>query len=264
MANISTFSGIGKMSISTTETPFSSQDGTFFPYLTSFSVTKSVSLNKKFGYAPAGGTGLRQQLAILRQEADYTGEIVLPAQSWLDIQLLMGQIASTETVEYREVKSGIVTSGIITDADLNGLTVADVTVTNPFYDATGGTESVLSVVASPATPTANQVELDPVGNTLTFHASKEGLTVYYTILKTSSVSSVGKKASPTLIRGLRLDGVIQTTSGANANNGWRITIPSLELNGDFAISVTGDDEITVPFQPLLTSASNEPIILSPA
>jgi hypothetical protein len=104
------------------------------------------------------------------------------------------------------------------------------------------------------------VVLDNSANTLTFAAQFEGQEIFYSIVTTASKRVIGA-SSPTLIKGLEFYGVINT-NGNTTSAGYGIYIPSLTLDGSFAINLTGgDDEVEIPFSPVLAAGYSEPVVI---
>ena len=106
----------------------------------------------------------------------------------------------------------------------------------------------------------NVVSLDNSGNTLTLPAIYAGLQIFYAIDTVETKSVIGL-LNPTLLRGFEFYGVLNT-NGSSTRAGFGLWIPELVLDGNFSISVTGgDDEIDVPFTPILKSGFSEPVLL---
>lgn len=106
----------------------------------------------------------------------------------------------------------------------------------------------------------NVVSLDNSGNTLTLPAIYAGLQIFYAIDTVETKSVIGL-LNPTLLRGFEFYGVLNT-HGSSTRAGFGLWIPELVLDGNFSISVTGgDDEIDVPFTPVLKSGFSEPVLL---
>ena len=254
--------GFGELIFKTTDgTGPGGAEGGYFPYVTSFTVQKETETIDKFAFKPCGGTGVKQKIASFQGQQNWTGTMTMSVMSWLDLQLLYGQKAKTITQSYMDVKCAIVDASLeIADADLGGLDPEEVVVTWTDYDATGGSPVQLDVDVSPAVASATKVILDNAGDTLTFAAQFEGLEIHYAINKSASKSVIGA-SNPTLIDGLEFYGVLNT-NGSSTANGWGLYIPSLTLDGNFSIAVTGgDDEIEIPFSPVVASGYSEPVIL---
>lgn len=106
----------------------------------------------------------------------------------------------------------------------------------------------------------NVVSLDNSGNTLTFPAIYSGLQVFYSIETTATKSVIGL-TNPTLYSGFEFFGVLNT-HGSSTAAGIGLYIPELILDGNFSVGVTGgDEEITVPFTPILKSGYSEPVVM---
>lgn len=106
----------------------------------------------------------------------------------------------------------------------------------------------------------NVVSLDNSGNTLTLPAIYAGLQIFYAIDTVETKSVIGL-LNPTLLRGFEFYGVLNT-HGSSTRAGFGLWIPELVLDGNFSVSVTGgDDEIDVPFTPVLKSGFSEPVLL---
>lgn len=253
--------GFGELVFRTTDgTGPNSQEGAYFPYPTGFAVEKATETVDKFAFKPCGGTGRKQKVARFTGQEDWTGTMTFGVNSWLDLQFLYGQKSQTASITRPDVKCATVTSGIITDAALNGIDPEDVQVTWADYDATGGSPVQLEVLPSPDTASATEVVLDNSANTLTFAAQFEGLEIFYAVNVTASKKIIGL-SNPTLLLGFEFFGVLQT-NGSTTANGYGIYIPELVLDGNFSVSVTGgDDEIEVPFSPVLKSGYSEPVIM---
>ena len=134
---------------------------------------------------------------------------------------------------------------------------ADVVVTWGGYNSTAGGPVQLEVTN--VTATATTVDLDNASNTLTFHSNYEGLEIYYTIRKSASKSVIGL-GSPTIYGSLEFFGQV-STSGTSTAAGYGIYIPELTLDGSVSLSVTGDDEIEVPFSPVINGTNSEAVLL---
>ena len=263
MASPAAFTGFGELILKTTDGsgPGNGKEGGYFPFPTSFSVSKETQIVDKFAFKPSGGTGVKQKVASFQGEQNWKGTMSIGVYSFLDLQLLYGQKAKSVSVTYPDVKSAIVSNaGVITDADLHGVAPEDVVVTWAYYDATAGTPVQLIVAESPTTASATTCILNPTGNTLTFAAQFEGQEIFYSINKTATKRVIGA-ASPTLITGLEFYGVLNT-NGSTSAAGYGIYIPELILDGKFSIKLTGkDDEIEVPFSPILAAGYSEPVVL---
>jgi hypothetical protein len=104
------------------------------------------------------------------------------------------------------------------------------------------------------------VSLDNSGNTLTLPAIYAGLQIFYSI-DTTEIKSVIGLTNPTLFTGFEFFGVLNT-HGSSTRAGLGIYIPELILDGNFSVGVTGgDEEITVPFTPILKSGYSEPVVM---
>jgi hypothetical protein len=261
MASPAAFTGFGELILKTTDGSGPAGDeGGYFPFPTSFSVTKETEIVDKFAFKPCGGTGVKQKVASFQGQQDWNGTMSIGVYSFLDLQLIYGQKAQTKSLTYPDVKCAIVASGVITDAALSGLDPEDVVVTWSYYDSTAGAPIQLIVVPSPDTASATEVVLDNSANTLTFAAQFEGQEIFYSIVTTASKRVIGA-SSPTLIKGLEFYGVINT-NGNTTSAGYGIYIPSLTLDGSFAINLTGgDDEVEIPFSPVLAAGYSEPVVI---
>jgi hypothetical protein len=263
MAGAPVISGIGQLGLITTDGsgPGSgTQEGAFFPFTTSVSVEKTTENSKIYAYPPAGGTGTLKQVANIKGQEEWSGTMSINVQSWLELQLLLGQKSQSVSQDYFEVKTATVDSGgTITDTDLGGATVADVQVSFIEYDSTGGSPRQLEVITS-GTVTANQVLLDEPNTQLEFHSSLQGLSVYYTLAKTATKNVIGI-VNPTVITGLQFFGLL-TTNGSTTAAGYGLYIPSLTLDGNFSIGVSGtENTVEIPFTPVLTGGYSEPVII---
>lgn len=256
---IGTYSGFGELMLSTTDLPFVSgaENGGFFPRINGFNLTREVETTEKFGFEICG-SGTRKKLASFTAQTSWNGTFTMPVWSWLDLQLAMGYAAADESVTSWEVKCATVASNIITDADLNGLTDAQIRVTHPDYAVTAGDAGVFEIVA--AAPTGLQVDFDNVANTLTFETGVyNGRTIFYAIQKTRNVPTIGG-ANSTALNAFSFYGLVNVSNGGSAN-GHIIWIPSLTIDGTVSLSVTGDDEIEVAFTPVLVSPNKEEVII---
>lgn len=252
------FTGFGELTLVTRDgSGPNGQQGGFYPFISSFSLTRTADITDKYGYKPVGGSGIRQKLASYQIQADWEGSFTMPVASFLDLQLVMGQKAKTATQSYLDVKSGVVTSGIITDAGLSGISNDAIVVTWGGYNSTAGGPVQLQITTT--TPTATTVDLDNSANTLTFHSNYEGQEIYYTIRKSASKKVIGL-GNPTVYGSLEFYGQV-STSGTSTAAGYGIYIPELTLDGSVSLSVTGDDEIEVPFSPVISGTNSEAVLL---
>lgn len=263
MAGAPVISGIGQLGLITTDGsgPGSgTQEGAFFPFTTAVSVEKATQNSKIFAYPPAGGTGTLKQVANIKGQEEWSGTMSINVQSWLELQLLLGQKSQSVSQDYFEVKTATVSAaGKIIDPALDGATVDDVQVSFIEYDATGGSPRQLEVITS-GTLTTNNVLLDEPNTELEFHTSLWGLNVYYTLAKTATKSVIGI-VNPTVITGLQFFGLL-TTNGSTTAAGYGLYIPSLTLDGNFSIGVSGaENTVEIPFTPVLTSGYSEPVVI---
>ena len=263
MASPAAFTGFGELIFKTTDGsgPGTGKEGGYFPFPTSFEVTKKTDKVDIYAFKPSGGTGVKQKIAAYQGQQDWSGTMSIGASSFLDLQFLYGQKAKSVSVTYPDVKSAIVdNTGVITDTDLTGTTPDDLVVTWAYYDATAGTPVQLVVAESPTTASATTCILDATAHTLTFAAQFEGQEIFYAISKTATKRIIGG-ANPTLITGLEFYGVLNT-NGETTAAGYGLYIPSLVLDGNFSIKLTGKaDDIQVPFSPVLASGYSEPVVL---
>ena len=252
--------GFGKLTLVTTDgSGPNGQEGGYFPYITAVNLSRTSEKTEKFAYKPCGGGGVRQKVASYITQVNWEGSFTMPVASWLDLELLWGQKSQTVSQTVPDVNCATVASNIITDASLNGVAATDITVTWIDYDATGGAPVQLEVDVSPAVASATKVILDNTANTLTFAAQFEGLEIYYTINTTSSKRVLGRSGS-TAISTLSFYGVVNT-SGSSSAAGYGIYIPELTLDLNVNLSVTGDDELEVPFSPVLIDGYSDPVAL---
>ena len=255
-------SGIGKLGLMTTDgSGPGGLEGGYFPFTTSVTFTKKTSNQKIFAYPPAGGTGRLKQISLIQDQEDWSASMVLGTQSWLDLQLMYGQHSQSVTQSYFDVKTALVTSGVVNDTDLTGLTVNDVVVSYTGYSSTAGAPIQLAVQIAPHTPLQGEVVLDPTAHTLTFHSSMEGQSIYYAINKSSTKDVIGR-ANPQLIRGFKFFGVLATPSATTAA-GYGIYIPSLVLDGNFSFGAGAGSKnatVDIPFTPLLYGNNSEPVL----
>ena len=252
--------GIGKLTLITTDgSGPGGQEASYFPYVTGFTLQRTSDKTEKFAYKPCGGTGVRQKVASYISQVNWEGSFTMPVTSWLDLELLWGQKSQTVTQSYPSVKCATVTSNVITDSDLNGLAPGAVTVAWIDYDATAGVPIQLQVLASPDTASATEVVLDNSANTLTFAAQFEGQEIYYPLDSSASKRVLGRSGA-TLITSLSFYGEVNT-SGTSSAAGYGIYVPELFLDLNINLSVTGDDEIEVPFSPVLVDGYTDPVAL---
>lgn len=330
--------GFGSLSFSTTglQGPTATTEGLYTPYPTSISLEKTTEIVKKYAFTPAGGSGVKQQIASFNGQQEWTGTMTIGFTSWLDLQFLLGQKAQRSSITTPQIKTAIVPTSnpyTITDTALSGKTGTQVTVTFGSYDPVAGSPLQLRVITtaigthaisataasgdatividngsndngillavgdqitiagsttihtitsvttgstsdtygiSPVLDDAkadgdvvtvrNVVSLDNSGNTLTLPAIYAGLQIFYAIDTVETKSVIGL-LNPTLLRGFEFYGVLNT-HGSSTRAGFGLWIPELVLDGNFSISVTGgDDEIDVPFTPVLKSGFSEPVLL---
>jgi hypothetical protein len=254
-------SGIGNLGFVTTDASGpNGQEGGYFPFVTSVSLTKTTEISKIFAYPPAGGTGRLKQVASISGTEEWAGTMSINVQSWLELQLLMGQKSQSISQAYFEPKTKTIASNIITDSNLVGVAEADVVVSYIDYDATAGAPVQLEVDVSPATASATKTILDATAGTLTFAAAFEGQPIYYSINKSATKQVIGA-SSPTVISGLKFFGTL-TTNGGTTANGYGLYIPQLTLDGNFSIAVTGtENEVEIPFTPVLDGNNSEPVLI---
>lgn len=255
------FTGFGELAFITTDnTGPNSQEGGYFPFPASFTVEKTTEIVKKFAFKPCGGTGKLQQVAGYTAQEEWTGTMTINVASWLDLQFLYGQKAKTATQTYWDVACAVPTANVITNAALVGKAVSDLVVTWIDYDATAGTPIQLEVIPSPDTASATEVVFDSAAGTLTFAAQFAAVEISYAYKRSASKSVIGL-SNPTLLTGFEFYGQIATNAGSTAA-GYGLYIPSLFLDGNFSVSLTGgDDAIDVPFTPILKSGYSEPVVL---
>lgn len=256
MAGPAALRGFAKLAVTDT-----TNNVAFFPYLTSFNATKTTETVDKFAFQPCGGTGVKTKIASFQGQADWNIDITMNVASWLDLQLLYGQQAQSASITVPKVYCDTVSSNIITNAALNGVAASDVKVTWGFYDSTAGNPVQFTVDVGPAVPSATQVILDNAGNTLTFDTGTfNGQTIFYTIDTAITKPAIGM-SNPTSISGLSMYGEV-FTNGSTTSAGYGLWIPSLTLDGNIALAVTGgDDEISVPATPVLASGYSEPVVM---
>lgn len=261
MASPFVLRGISELSFVTTDgSGPNSQEGLYTPWSTSFTLEKTTEVVDIYAFAPVGGTGVKQKVASFQGQVDWSGTIEMNAMSFLELQLVYGQKSQSASRTVPQIKTATVASNIITDADLNGITTADVLVTWAAYDATAGIPIQLEIDVSPATASATKVILDATANTLTFAAQFEGQAINYVIFKSVTKNMLGL-ANPTLITGLQMYGKM-ATNGSTTADGISVFVPALTLDGNFSVGLTGtENTISVPFSPVLASGYSEPVIL---
>lgn len=253
--------GIGKMGfISTDGSGPGGQEAGYFPFATSVELTKTTENTKIFAYPPAGGNGRLKQVANIQGQEEWAGTLTINVQSWLELQMILGARSQSISQVYFDPKTQLVVGGDITDVELNGLDPSDIVVSYLEYNAVAGVPVQFQVVASPAVPSATTVVLDNAANTLSFAAQFEGRAIYYAINKTVTKQVIGA-ANPTYITGLKFFGNL-VTNGNTTANGYGLYIPSLTLDGNFSIGVSGaENEVSIPFTPVLDGNNSEPVLI---
>ena len=175
---------------------------------------------------------------------------------WVNLQLLFGEIASTEAnVSLPVAKAQEIPAGLtLTDADIVGQ-AATVCVT----DVTNGI--LLNVVLAPAVPGANEVAVDDVAGTLVFNASQSGATVEYVVDKVyTSVDAIGVADDVDFLTNLAFTGLIASTP--DGVEGYQIVMPQLERITTPTITLSGDvAEITIEYRAIVPAGKRKPFEL---
>jgi hypothetical protein len=201
--------------------------------------------------------GSLQTLATIITEQTWNLELTFQFFDWGVLQLSFGEIESeTTSIKLGKGKSATVPTAPgpyeVTDTDLSGLTVTDLTVS--FISTDSSQYEPLEVLATGA-PTATQVTLDNSGNTLTFASTNAGRPfAYYPKLTYANKKTLGVESAATTLGNVEFTGAVVMTSLPQeiiAN------IPSMGRTGGFTFEVGAEN--TVTFKPIVTGSNPSPV-----
>ena len=246
--------GVGSTVITTNDLDASSLRGenALFPQcLASF----ELSTDTTFAEAQCQRNGILQTVAAAVSGETFTLNLTYQFNDWVNLQLLFGELATTESgVTIPVAKAAEVPSGLtISDADITPATAASVLVT----DATNGI--LLNVVA--AAPGPNEVEVDGASGELNFNATQAGATVEYVVDKTyTSIDAIGVADSVDLLTNLSFTGLIASTP--DGSQGYQIIIDRLERITTPTVTLSGDvAEISLEYRCLTLPGRRKPFRL---
>lgn len=175
---------------------------------------------------------------------------------WLNLQLLLGELATTEAITIPVVKTGIVvldTEYKIVDADVQVAVASTVLATN----VTDGVQLVAT--DTPGTPASGDFEV--VAGELHFNADMLGKTVEYTVAKAySSIEAIGVALEADLLNNLSFIGLIAST--VDGVDGYQLVVPQLVRISTPTITLSGDTaELTVEYRMVTPPGKRKPFNL---
>jgi hypothetical protein len=201
--------------------------------------------------------GSLQTLATIITEQTWNLELTFQFFDWGVLQLSFGEIESTTaSIKLAKGKSATVPTAPgpyeVTDADLAGLAVTDLTVA--FISTDSSQYEPLEVLAT-GTPTASQVTLDNSGNTLTFDSTNAGRSfAYYPKLTYTSKKTLGVESAATTLGNVNFDGAVVMASSPQEI---MVNIPSMGRTGGFTFEVGAEN--TVTFKPIQSGSNASPV-----
>ncbi len=216
--------------------------------------TFELSTDTTFAEAQCMKKGILITTASAISGETFTLNLTYQFNDWTNLQLLFGELASTESsVTLPTAKAAVVSGGVINDTDITAGTAASVCVTDV-------TNSVLLLTEVDGTAADGTVDVDPTGN-LTFDAAQEGITVEYVVDKTySSIDAIGVAEDVDFLTNLTFSGVIASTP--DGEEGMQIIIPRLERISTPTITLAGDvAEITIEYRCITPQGKRKPFEL---
>lgn len=180
---------------------------------------------------------------------------------WTNLQLLLGEVATTEAnVSIPVVKQAIIadgtTVGVVTDSDVTTASEAGVLITN-----TSSSIQYELTIGTAGTPTAGNAEVDSTLGQLTFPVGDIGQTVEYVIDKVyTSIDAIGAALETDILTNLSFVGLIATT--VDGVDGYQIVVPRLERISTPTITLAGDTaELTVEYRLVTPPGKRKPFAL---
>ncbi len=172
-------------------------------------ITRTPELKRIQGY-PTCGSGRLSDIGSYEFAEEVIANMTWQACDWGLEQLLWDEMAaSTATWTFHEPVCAIVpgTPFTITDAELAGLTIDEITVTRP---AKSGEKWIPLKVVSIAPASAREVQLDnSVENDLVFHSDLEGKEIkYFKKVSYSNIETIGVKAAPARVGAVEVQGIL--------------------------------------------------------
>ena len=185
----------------------------------------------------------------------FTLSLTYQFNDWVNLQLLFGEIASTESsVSLPTDKAAVVTGGVIADAAIDVSNAASICVTDV-------TNSVLLNVVVDGATAPGVVNVNTTTDQLEFDAAQEGITVEYTIDTTySSIDAIGVADDVDKLTNLTFSGLIASTP--DGDEGYQIIVPQLERINTPTITLAGDvAEITIEYRCVTPAGKRKPFEL---
>lgn len=216
-----------------------------------------LSTDTTFGEAKCMKKGIMLTTASAITAETFTLNLTYQFNDWVNLQLLFGELASTETsvalpvAKAQEVPSGLV----ITDSDIDATTASSVCVT----DVTNGV--LLNVTVDAGAPPAGTVDVDSTAGTLTFNAAETGITVEYVVDKSySTIEAIGVADDVDFLTNLTFTGLVASTP--DGEEGYQIIVDRLERVSTPTITLSGDvAEISIEYRCIVLPGRRKPFSL---
>lgn len=218
--------------------------------------TFELSTDTTFAEAMCQKDGIMQTVAGAISGETFTLSLTYQFNDWINLQLLFGELASTESgVDLPVAKAAEVPTGlVITDTDIDAGSAASVIVTNV-------TDGVLMEVVGVAPAAINEVQVDGTTGELTFFTGMAGKTVEYVVDVTyTSIEAIGVASDVDLLTNLSFTGLIASTP--DGTDGYQIIVDKLERQTTPTITLAGDvAEITIEYRCLALPGKRKPFRL---
>lgn len=210
-----------------------------------------------FGEAKCMKKGIMLTTASAITAETFTLNLTYQFNDWVNLQLLFGELASSESsVALPVAKAQEVPAGLtITDPDITAGTAASVCVT----DVTNS--ELLLVTVDAGAPPAGTVNVDSTAGELEFNAAQSGITVEYVVDKTyTTIEAIGVADDVDFLTNLTFTGLVASTP--DGEEGYQIIVDRLERVSTPTITLSGDvAEISIEYRCIVLPGRRKPFSL---